>query len=342
MTKKTQFGDWATVEQKEEIQEHDAVGDALIAVNTPPHEEVNPSNSEVGQQESVGPKSELDHINAIERMNTNFMFIFGSSQRGKTVITASILNFLSSADAEGGLSVVRGRTDKTDHGDRLLKQIRRKIAARQFPDRTVLVGDDEPIYVNVKFTPRNSRDHKALNLTFLEMPGDTLQKVDAPDGGMGDLPSSINAFLRADRRKVKLSFILVTDHQNAPDDDQLMASFIEYIIEENATFAEEGFLLLVSKWDEYDGGLSVGEFVKLNMPITYGKLYDKRHSMSSFSIGEVDQAAGSRGGMINFLKVFNPEPSKRVINWMWKRVSGKPLYTESRASWLARTINRFI
>jgi hypothetical protein len=276
------------------------------------------------------PTSERDQIKAIERMNTNFVFLFGGPQRGKTVVTASVVSFMHDIQLAKGRAEPHNRKKKDkltarsagdDAGDILLDKILAFRAERIFPERTVLVGDKDPIFVNVRFTPNDSRDHKPLNFTFLEMPGDSLKAILAPQGGRGDLPSNIDVFFRADNAKSKLSFILVTDHDSAAADDRLLSSFIDYVIAECEGFDAARFLLLVSKWDEYDGKLPLKEFVLKAMPLTFGKLYDPKHSMSPFSIGKVTVADSKP-----MLKEYNNEYPKKVLGWLYRSITGKSPY----------------
>lgn len=274
--------------------------------------------------------SEVDQIKAIEMMNTNFVFLFGGPQRGKTVVTASVVSFMHDVVLANGKAEphnrkkndkLQARSAKDDAGDVLLQKILTFRAKRLFPGRTALVNESDPIYVNVRFTPNDTRDHKPLNFTFLEMPGDSLKNILAPEGGRGDLPSSIDVFFRANNAKTKLSFILVTDHESAAEDDQLIASFIDYVISECDGFDAARFLLLVSKWDEYDGGLPLTDFVQTTMQLTFSKLYDPKHSISAFSIGKVTVASGSP-----MLKEYNSEYPKKVLGWLYRSITGKSPY----------------
>jgi hypothetical protein len=292
------------------------------------------SSSQDGESRPTIPPrvgmSEVEQIKAIEIMNTNFVFLFGGPQRGKTVVTASVVSFMHDVVLANGKAEphnrkrndkLSSRSAKDEAGDVLLQKILTFRAKRLFPERTLLVGETDPIYVNVRFTPKDSRDHPALNFTFLEMPGDSLQKILTPEGGRGDLPSSIDVFFRAHDAKAKLSFVLVTDHESAPDDDQLIASFIDYVMSECDGFDAARFLLLVSKWDDYDGGLSLTEFVRTAMPLTFGKLYDPKHSMSAFSIGKVTVADEKP-----MLKEYNSDYPKKVLGWLYRNITGKSPY----------------
>lgn len=275
------------------------------------------------------PPTQREQIEAIKRHDSNFVFLFGAAQRGKTVVSSSLINFMGSVGSDGKLSSF-GIKKGVDEGNALLRRIQRQFAQGVFPDRTALATDGQPLYLNVAFTPLDPKRRK-LRLTFLEMPGDDLQRVDSPDGGRGSLPSSIDVFFNAE--KVSLSFILVTDPSRAADDDLLMTSFMDYIAEQNSQFENARFLLLVAKWDEYDGDASVEEFVRSNMPKTYGKLYSPRNSIAPFTIGIVRQADGKP-----FISEFDPIPAKQVLNWLYTNIDGRPLYQKS----LLRRFLKFI
>lgn len=268
------------------------------------------------------------------KKETNFVFLFGAAQRGKTVITSSIVNFLSSVEAKGKLAPFKLTHDSTiDEGRILLDKMRRLHAQQRFPERTVLVGDGEPIYVNVKFTPNKELDSDILPMTLLEMPGDLLQSVDSPKG-VGELPSRINAFMRVEG--LKPAFILITSPETASDDDLVIASFIDYIIDLDSRFDASRFLLLVTKWDTYQGKLSTTDFVAQTMRVTHAKLYNPKHSIAAFSIGAVDTVGGKP-----FLKNFDSSYAKGVVNWLYEEFTGKPLYRRSALKKLLDGFRRF-
>lgn len=299
----------------------DNVEEASSAPPIPIEQKRNEAASYIPIKPDNPPPDELQQIREIQRRNTNYIFLFGAPGRGKTVITSSIVNFLSSVESEGQLSPFDVK-EGVDKGNALLRKILWVFGQQRFPDRTALTENHEPIDVNVRFVPNDSKQ-KPVNMTFLEMSGESLTVIDAPQGGRGALPSSINVFFNT--KDVSISFILVTEHSKAAEDDQLIASFINFVRDENKTFSNSRFLLLVTKWDNYDGGLSVSEFVKLNMRLTYAKLHDKRHSISDFTVGEVGLAGGEP-----FLKSFNPNPSKGVINWIYSNIYGHPIYKASK------------
>lgn len=308
--------------------------DSVIALNLDDAQENDGGNAPANNREA-----EQVRFLQTKTSETNFIFLFGGAQRGKTVVTSSIVNFLSSVEAQGTLSPFRLKVpaDSTeiDHGRALFDRIRRVFAEQRFPLRTSLVGDKEPIYVNVRFTPKNDLDAETLGMTFLEMPGEDLEKVDTPEGGYGELPARINAFFKV--KDIKLAFILVTEPAKAFGDDQLMASFIDYVCDQDSRFLTSRFLLLLTKWDSYEGELSPAEFAEKNMRLTYAKLFDSRHSIASFSIGDVVMMDGKP-----FLTSFNPDYAKSVVNWLYSEFTGKPLYRLGGFKKVAAFVKRWL
>lgn len=290
--------------------------------------------SDTTEETTSSLNKELAMINKIQKRNTNFVFIFGGSGRGKTVVSSSILNYLSREQANGDLRPIGSSADKPNGGHALLRVLRRTFSQQRFPDRTVLLNG-EPIYIDICFTPKNRRDSIPLNLTFLEMPGDVLKRVDVPSGARGELPESINVYLKAKPKNI--AFILLTEPNFAADDDQLMTSFIEYIQEENREFEQSKFLLLISKWDTYDEGQNVIEFARTNMPLTYGKINSNNHSISNFTIGEVKFADESA-----YIAEYQPETTIKVIDWIWKEFTGKPLQQKSLLKRMTDTLSRYV
>ena len=295
----------------------------------------NDGEDDLGSSDTDGREARQIRFLQSVKKQTNFVFLFGAAQRGKTVITSSIVNFLSSVEAKGKLSPFKLTHDATiDEGRVLLDRMRRLHREQRFPERTVLVGNNnEPIYVNIKFTPNRELDSDSLSMTFLEMPGDVLAKVDSPTG-IGGLPASINAFMQVE--DLQPAFVLITSPETAFDDDQKMVSFIDYITDLDPRFDASRFLLLITKWDLYQGALPIDEFVAQTMTGTYAKLYSPKHSIAAFSIGSVTKVDGK-----DFLKKYNSEYPKRVVNWLYQEFTGKPLYRRGTLQKIIDGFRRF-
>ena len=303
----------------------------------PPRYDSNPrddGDDDFGSSDTDGREARQIRFLQSVKKQTNFVFLFGAAQRGKTVITSSIVNFLSSVEAKGKLNPFKLTHDATiDEGRVLLDRMKRLHREQRFPERTVLVGNDEPIYVNIKFTPNRELDSDSLSMTFLEMPGDVLAKVDSPTG-IGGLPASINAFMQVE--DLKPAFILITSPETAFDDDQKMVSFIDYITDLDPRFDASRFLLLITKWDLYQGELPIAEFVAQTMTGTYAKLYSPKHSIAAFSIGSVTKVDGK-----DFLQKYNSDYPKKVVNWLYQEFTGKPLYRRGTFQKIIDGLRRF-
>lgn len=266
------------------------------------------------------------YIDAIKGI-TNFVFLFGAAERGKSVVTSSVFNFLSSLESRGHVAPLRldaqGRTDK---GIELMRRMQHQHTNHQFPERTVLF-DGEPIFASLKFSPDTALSSPELTMTFLDVPGDEIT-TNRAYADYGHLAATINALIKVDG--LKLVFILVTSPDTAQSDDLLMSSFIDHVSSIDSRFDRSNFLLLLAKWDTYVGGLSPAEFVAKNMRVTDAQLHGAKHSIAAFSIGDVATVDGRP-----LVTRFEPKYAKNVVNWLYLQFTGKPLY---RLSWWQRAL----
>src|SRR5213595_2023861 len=109
-----------------------------------------PSLTSVEQREKL---TEAQQISYLENKETNFVFIFGKPAAGKTVITASLLNFLSSHCDYGNLVGIYDESNQSSNeGRRTLETIRRKFSEKRLPARTDKGSLTE---IDIKFEPFN-------------------------------------------------------------------------------------------------------------------------------------------------------------------------------------------
>jgi hypothetical protein len=255
--------------------------------------------------------TESEQINYLEGRETNFIFLFGRSGIGKTAITASIINYLSTGCEYGNLV---GIDSGDGNGRLLLEQIRSTIRERRFPERTVLGSLTE---IEVRFEPlKKSKPH--VWITFLDMSGEDLDNVEVKENSPRQLPSKIDVFFKANN--LSMIFVLVTSHEDAHRDDSLMVTFLDYIIGKDSRFRNSRVLLLISKWDSFVGEIDTEEFIMSRMPLTYARLRNNTHSIRTFSIGRVISADGKP-----HIQEYNPVPAENVFLWIYKSLTGKSL-----------------
>lgn len=253
--------------------------------------------------------TEADQINYLEGRETNFVFIFGKPAVGKTAITASIINYLSTECDHGNLVGI-------DNGDgrRLLEKIRNTIRDRKFPDRTTVGTLTE---IDIKFEPLKKTKNN-LWLTFLEMSGEDLKSVELNDISPSQLPTNIDVFFKANN--LSMIFILVTSHDDANKDDALMVTFLDYIFGKDSRFQNSRILLLVSKWDTFVGEIDTEDFIKNRMSLTYARLRKNTNAMRNFSIGRVITADNKP-----LIQEYNGEPAEKVFHWIYETLTGSSL-----------------
>jgi len=277
-------------------------------------------------------KNLLPTFKALRERKTNFVFLFGRPGSGKTAIISSLCHYLST-NPSGALEL---RNSDNKEGMFFLKEIFRKGKAGHFLDRTARNKITE---IDLMYTPRKPK--KPMNLTFLEMSGEDLTKVElrkddysgATSGGI--LPDNIDVYLKCP--KIKMIFLLVTEWKKAETDDILMFEFLDYVRKKQKAFRKPQVLLLVSKWDTYDGihYNNIDAFVRENMKLTYNLLTQIEGSISYFTVGNVVEMENddTREPLIADM---DPTQSDVVKRWIYQSVTGKTI-PRAGDNW----INRF-
>ena len=254
--------------------------------------------------------SEQEQIRYLRDKATNFIFLFGKYAIGKTAITASLIHYLNTECHYGSLEK-RGNQE----GQRLWEIIKQAIAQGRFPDRT---GGENVFEVESLFVPSNNRKHLSkLPLTFLEMSGESLSEVSIRKSGK--LPSNIDLFFKAGN--LSMTFIMVTSHEEAHEDDQLMVEFLDYIIQKSPRFRDSRVLLLISKWDTYAGRGNVTDFLRTQMPNTFRRLARSTNAYGSFSLGTIEEQVDGRP----FIQEYDSKPARDVFEWLYKTLTGKKI-----------------
>jgi hypothetical protein len=263
----------------------------------------------------------LDRIKMLEQMESHFIFPFGVAHSGKTVAMASLIHYMSGIDSQGKLHAWESPYAAADETQKFISEVNRVFSKKKFPHRTFFKNNEERTrQINVEFTP-DDRSRESLRMTFVDMAGDDHQQFAWSDGAT-KLPPDIEIFFQA--RKLDITFMLVTRHQDASKDDVGMVTFLNHLIMRNSAFKHARVLILVSNWDTYSGTSSVSEFVQKWMPATYAKTRDPHNAMINFTIGSVGQV--SEGGSdMPFIQEYDPQPAKRVLHWLYKSLTGQEL-----------------
>lgn len=277
----------------------------------------------------MATKGLLPTFKALRDRKTNFVFLFGRPGSGKTAIISSVCHYLSTHPS-GSLEV---RNKSNREGMFFLKEIFRKGKEGLFLERTARNKITE---IDLMYTPRKPK--KSMNLTFLEMSGEDLSKVelkrDYQTGNTagGLLPDNIDVYLKCP--KIKMVFLLVTEWKNAREDDILMFEFLDYLRKKQKSFQKPQVLLLVSKWDTYGGKYrkDIDAFAREHMKLTYNLLTQIEGSLTFFTVGEVVEVENeyATDTLISSVDTTQADVVKR---WVYNAVTGKVIPKEGESWW---------
>jgi len=264
----------------------------------------------------------LEDIKVISDWDGQVLFLFGKQQIGKSSILGSLFHFMGSGYSGGQITPM----NIIPEGYAFYNKSVQSISNQKLPGRTL---SNKPISACIEFAPIK-KELPPLRLAILEMSGEDLVKVQTPTGMMGDFREDIKLYLNED--SFNLAFVLVTSHEDAKNDDVLMLDFINYLLNYNSRFPLNRVLLLISKWDTYNGTKDLEAFVKQNMPLTHGALISRNGSLGVYSVGNIVNVNNSP----HIAKV-NTESPKKLLRWVYKHFRGHDLY---KKSWWQNFLNK--
>ncbi len=282
-------------------------------------------------QESQGL---LPTFKSLQDRKTTFVFLFGRPGSGKTAIISSLCHFMGTHPS--GSLEVRNKSNK--EGLFFLKEIFRKGTKGLFLERTARNKITE---VDLKYTPRKPK--KSMNLTFLEMSGEDLNKVElkrdtiAGRAQGGTLPDNIDIYLKCPR--VRMVFLLVTEQSRAQEDDVFMFEFLDYLRKKQKKFRKPKVLLLVSKWDQYGGKYKkdIGAFVARKMKLTNNILTQVDGSIAYYTVGEVIEVQKEQATE-SMIAQFDARQADVVKRWLYQAINNRSIPKQGD-SWWSQFIN---
>lgn len=254
--------------------------------------------------------------NEIKNKDSNFVFFFGVSASGKSVLLSSMLYYLNS---EAGVLNPRVGTPNTKEAQALLADFFENISKGILPNRTTR---DQVTRIDLKFEP-NNRSKKAppINLTFLETAG--ANHLDITRGNQ--YHSSIDLYLDA---KIPLNIIIATSYDSAHREDSLITEFLNRLVEKGMDFKYLNILLVVTKWD-LSGKSGVGtedeleSFIAEKLPMTNNRINTYKLSKTYFTIGKIEKNGNSEK-----ITTLNLQSAEIISNWLYESITGKPLNYE--------------
>ncbi|RNC85228.1 MAG: hypothetical protein ED557_00160 [Balneola sp.] len=272
----------------------------------------------------------------LQERDTTYVFVFGRESSGKSAMVSGLTHYM--ATTPFGELTPNSTRKQNEQGVRFYNDLRRNINVGKFIDRTPTLNKKTITELDLSFTPEN---RKKMNLTFLEMSGEDLKKVEIETSSSepysGILPDEINFYLECP--EINLLFILVTSHDTNEDDDQLLARFIEYIRELSDNHENPDILLAITKWDTYKDAhkQNVLGYVNEHLKSTYQKLnsINQGADVVWFSLG--DMQIDKTDNSVIAVKELKLESSETVVTWLYEKIAKEKLFKFK----LFRTIFRF-
>ena len=265
----------------------------------------------------------VDQIRELKKRNTNFVFVFGQKQAGKSVVLGHLAYYMDICK-EGMLN--RSLDNGNERGAILLKKLTKILEGQKFPDRTTVGTVTE---VGLEFIPREKKK-PAMHVTFLEMSGEDLREVELSEGNQNKLPSYLDIYFDA---KIPMTFLLITDCENASEDDELINDFINYINNKKVNKGNHPrILLIISKWDKMNGAeMGIEDFVQEKMKKTFNKIDIQENTITHYSVGDVvENGYESRIVELDFSR------ARKLLAWLYQVTTRKSLYPKNFGDSLAK------
>jgi len=249
----------------------------------------------------------------IKNTDSNFVFFFGVSASGKSVILSSMLYYLSS---KAGVLRPKLGTPNTKEAQVLLTDFFENLRQGILPDRTTR---DQVTRLDLVFEPNNkSKKVTPINLTFLETAGGNHQDITRG----GTYHSSIEAYLNAN---IPLNFIVVTSYDTAHRDDTLINEFLDELERKGKSLKSINVILVISKWDK-SGRMDVSSeeelenFISERLPRANNRINSYELSKTYFTIGNIEKT-----GTAEKITLLNLASSEILSKWLYESIVGVPL-----------------
>lgn len=269
------------------------------------HPSATNNNSEFIPVVGAGPAN-------VDILDSNFVFFFGKPSIGKSVILASMMYYMN---ARAGSLRPRRDSPNSKEAEVLFFDMLDDIRRGRLPRRSTQM---QVTQLNFVFEPNNtSKKVVPINLTFLEISGEDLQKVRRA----GSFDRKIDEYLNAE---IPINFILVTDYENIDDDDSLMISFLNEIEKKSRRFKMVNAILLVSKWDKSgDTGVPdeeyLNNFIAEHMPMTNTQIDNYQLFKSYYTIGRIREKKDDEGNEL--IERLNLATAKMLTEWLYKGIT---------------------
>lgn len=249
----------------------------------------------------------------IKDKNSNFVFFYGTSQSGKSVILSAMLYYLNSY---AGVLKPRAGSPNSRDAQVLLADFFENIKKGILPSRSTR---DQVTRLDFLFDPNNkSAKVHPVHLSFLETNGENHNEISRG----GRYHQSIESYLDED---IPLNFIIVTAYDKAHNEDAKIVEFLDYLERKGKSLKNINILLVISKWDK-SGSLGVENeqqlenFIAERLSMTNNRIDTYHLSKTYFTIGNIENtAAGERITMLNL------QTAELIAKWLYSNITGYDL-----------------
>ncbi|MES2650627.1 MAG: hypothetical protein V4663_02750 [Bacteroidota bacterium] len=248
--------------------------------------------------------------NEIKNKDSNFIFFFGVSASGKSVILSSILYYLSS---QAGVLRPKLGFPNTREAQGLLSDFFENIRQGILPNRTTR---HQVTRLDLVFEPNNkSKKVPSINLTFLETAGGDHQDISRG----GKYHSSIDTYLNAN---IPLNFIIVTSYEGAHKEDTLINEFLDELERKGKNLKSVNVLLVISKWDKSGRSDVANEeelenFINDRLPRTNNRINSYQLNKTYFTIGNIEKLGANER-----ITLLNLDSAEVISKWLYESITG--------------------
>jgi hypothetical protein len=306
-------------------EKHDSV-EEKSALNT---NWKNTSNNPFGIEPNNERETLKEKYERLKDRNTNFIFFFGKPASGKSHVMASLIYYMKTSEY-GDLITLESNTRESHLlVDEMFNAVQMGTTLNATPSQ--IGGLEPPTEIDFVFRPKN-KSQPEMRFTFLEMSGENLEVVQIKKNKehTGQLPETIDIFLRCP--DIKLFFFLLTSHDEAFNDANLLNRFLDYVFNKNNNFDNARYLLAITKWDTYRGKFkkSVEDFASNTLPQVYQRLIKEKtiNAITNYSLGIFEKDKAADGSPIDVMVKTDTTKAELVTEWLYKEITGRSLVPE--------------
>lgn len=249
----------------------------------------------------------------VQNKDSNFVFFYGTSASGKSVILSAILYYLNS---HAGVLRPKLGSPNSREAHVLLADFFENIRKGILPNRSTR---DQVTRLDFVFDPNNkSKKVPPISLSFLETNGENHNEISRG----GKYHDSIEAYLNSD---IPLNFIIVTSYDRAHSEDSKIVEFLDYLERKSKNLKNVNVLLVISKWDKsgnmgVDNEQHLENFISERLSMTNNRIDTYNLSKTYFTIGNVQNQGG-----VEKITLLNLDSATVISKWLYHNIVGYDL-----------------